>query len=73
MERGCNFYMKIKLKSEISNDKKIFKTKMFFSVMTKNSNWEILTKNLDKLGLRMKNLNFGGGGVEGEFIEKLDF
>ena len=32
---------------------------MFSSVITKNSHWEILTKNLviqDKIGLRMKNL-----------------
>ena len=45
---------------------------MFFSVVTKNSNWEILTKNLvtflkDKMGLRMKNLNIFG------FTEKSDF
>ena len=26
--------------------KKSFKTNFFFSVLTKNSNWEILTKNL---------------------------
>ena len=33
---------------------------MSFSVITKNSNWEISTKNLvlkDKMGLRMKNFN----------------
>ena len=35
---------------------------MFFSVITKNLNWEILTKNSvtflkDGMGLRMKNLN----------------
>ena len=46
---------------------------MFFSVITKNLNWEILTKNLVTfkrwVGLRMKNFNimgvlwkFGGGG-----------
>ena len=28
-QRGCSFYMKIKLKSEIYNDKKSLKTKMF--------------------------------------------
>ena len=37
---------------------------MFFSAITKNSNWDILTKNLvilkDKMGLRMENFNFGG-------------
>ena len=43
--RGVGFYKKDKVKSEIFNDKKSFKTN-FFSVLTKNSNWEILTKNL---------------------------
>ena len=57
---GCNFYIKNQPKSKIFNDKKFFETKMFLSVMTKNSNWEILTKNLDTLGLRMKNLNIFG-------------
>ena len=37
--------MKNKLKSEIFNGKKIYK-KMFFSVMSKNLNWKIPTKNL---------------------------
>ena len=44
--KGCNFYVKNKLKSEIFNDKKSLQTKMFFSVITKNLNWDILTKNL---------------------------
>ena len=39
---GCNFY----IKSEIFSDKKSLQTKIFFSVITTNSNWEILTKNL---------------------------
>ena len=43
---GCNFHMKIKLKSEIFNDKKILSAKIFFSIITKNSNREILPKNL---------------------------
>ena len=43
---GVQFLQKNKLKSEIINDKKSFKTKLFFSVITKNSNWKILTKNL---------------------------
>ena len=35
---------------------------MFFTISTKNSDWEILTKNLvillkDGMGLRMKNFN----------------
>ena len=37
---------------------------MFFSVITKNLNWEILTKNLvtlkDGMGLRTKNFNVLG-------------
>ena len=37
---------KHKLKSEIFDDKKVYKQKMFISVITKNLNWEILTKNL---------------------------
>ena len=35
-----------KIKSEIFNDKKSLLAKIFFSVITKNSNWEILPKNL---------------------------
>ena len=34
------------LKSEILNDKKCLYAKIFFSVITKNSNWRIRTKNL---------------------------
>ena len=45
-QEGCSFYSKNKLKSEIFNDKKGSKTKMFLSFPTKNLNWEILTKNL---------------------------
>ena len=41
----CNFYIKDKLKSEIFNDKKVYKQK-YFSVLAENSNWETLTKNL---------------------------
>ena len=44
---------------------------MFFSIITKNSDWEILTKNLVievKLGLKMKNPIFRRGG--GVFHEK---
>ena len=39
---------------------------MFFSVITKNLNWEILANNLvtfnrtDRMGLRMKNFNIVG-------------
>ena len=41
-----NFHTKNKLKSEIFNDKKGLQPKIFFSVITKNSNWDILPKNL---------------------------
>ena len=40
------FSQKNKLKSEIFNNKKIYQQKYFFSVITKNSEWEILPKNL---------------------------
>ena len=43
---GCNFDIKNKLKSEIFNDKKCLQTKIFSSVITKNSNGKILPKNL---------------------------
>ena len=43
---GCSGYIKNKLKSEIISNKKSLQTKMFFSAITKNVNWEILTKNL---------------------------
>ena len=38
-------YIKDKLKSGIFNDKKVYKQEGFFSVTTKNLNWEILNKN----------------------------
>ena len=38
---GVNFSMKNKLNSEIFSNKKAGKQKFFFSVRTKNSNWEI--------------------------------
>ena len=41
---GCNFYKKNK-QIEMFNNKKVYK-QIFFSVITKNSNWKILTKNL---------------------------
>ena len=41
-ERGAVFWQKNKIKSEIFNDKILYKTKIFFSVITKNLNWEIL-------------------------------
>ena len=44
--QGLQFLHINKLKSEIFNDKKGLNTKMFFLVITKNLNWEILIKNL---------------------------
>ena len=38
--------LKNKLLSEMFNEKKSLSTKIFFSTITKNLNWEILTKNL---------------------------
>ena len=65
------------LKSEILNDKKCLYAKIFFSFITKNSNWGIRTKNLvsfkRKDGVKdeklqyfegsLKNLTFREGGV----------
>ena len=36
---GCSCHIKNKLKFEICNDKKSLKVKIFFSVITKISNW----------------------------------
>ena len=66
IRQGLQFSHKNKLKSEIFNDSKDIKysSKTFFFVITKNSNWEILPKNLvtfkDKMVLRMKNFNIFG-------------
>ena len=43
---GCNFHISNKLKSETFNDKKSLLAKIFFSVITKNANSEILPKNV---------------------------
>ena len=45
---SCSCYIKNKLKSEIFNDKKVYKQNHFkyFSAITKNLNWLTLTKNL---------------------------
>ena len=43
--RGLQFSHKNKLKSETFNDEKNYK-QTYFSVITKNSNWKILSKNL---------------------------
>ena len=40
---------------------------MFFSVITKNLSWKVLTKNLvafNAMGLRMKNFNIYGGSLK---------
>ena len=39
---SCSFYTKNKLKFEIFNNKKSLSMKMFFSIITKDLNWEIL-------------------------------
>ena len=41
---GCNFLIK-HLKSEVFNDKKSLSRRILCSVITENSNWEILTTN----------------------------
>ena len=59
----CSFYIKNKLKSQIFNNKKSLSGKTFFSVTTKNLNWEIFTRNLvikDGMRLRMKTFNIMG-------------
>ena len=43
---GSSLCIKTKLKSEIFKDDKSLQKKMFLSVLTKNLNWESLTKNL---------------------------
>ena len=43
---GYSFYIKSKLKSELFNNEKAYTQKNVFSVLTKNLNWEILTKSL---------------------------
>ena len=43
---GCSFYIKNNVNFEIFNEKNVCEQKMIFSVITKNLNWEILTKNL---------------------------
>ena len=43
---GGAILQKNEMKSEIFLDKKSLQTKIFFSVITNNSNWEILTKSL---------------------------
>ena len=49
-ERGGYFFFRGIPIFEIFNDKKSLQAKIFFSVITKNSNWEISTKNRVKLG-----------------------
>ena len=49
----CSFYIN-KLKFEIFNDKQ----NLFFSAISKNLNWEMLTKNLVSLGMGLRVKNF---------------
>ena len=62
-EGGCSFFIKSKLKSKIFNDKKLHQQK-YFSDITKNLNWEILTKNsvtfnIMGVSLRKSNILWG--------------
>ena len=62
---GYHFYIKTKLKSERLIDEKSLQAKMFFSVITKNLNWEILTKififkKWERVNDGMKNFNIMG-------------
>ena len=57
------FYIKSKLKSEILNDKKNPYKPKCLSAITKNLNWQMLTKNLilkDRMEVKMKNVNIMG-------------
>ena len=60
---GCSFSVKNKLKSEIFNGKTFYKTKMFFSAVTENLNWEVLTNNSVTFkrwdGVKDQNFNMG--------------
>ena len=62
-ERIAIFTKKNKLKCKIFNDKNVYKQN-YFSVITKNTNWKVLTKNLgtlkDKMNLRVKSFNILG-------------
>ena len=49
---GLQSSHKKKLKSEIFNDKKSLWANIFFSVITKNSNWEVLPKSLVTFKIR---------------------
>ena len=49
-KEGVTFFFRGIPIFEIFNDKKSSQAKIFFSVITKNSNWEISTKNRVKLG-----------------------
>ena len=68
IQRGLQFLHKNKSKSEIFNGKKRLWAKKYFSIITKNSNWKISTKNLvifkDKIVLRMKNFDTFGDSLK---------
>ena len=59
----CSFYIN-KLKFEIFNDKQ----NLFFSAISKNLNWEMLTKNLVSLGMGLRVKNFNAMGVHGKVL-----
>ena len=65
---GCNFHIKNKLKSETFNDKKSLYAKIFFSIITKNSNREILPKNFVTFkrqdGIKDEKLIYFGGSLK---------
>ena len=62
--RGCKFYIKNKLKSEILKNKKKIPNQKCLSAIIKNLNWQILIKNLftikNRIGLKMENINIIG-------------
>ena len=67
---GLQFFDKNKLKSGIFNDEKSLQTRILCSVVTKNSNWEVLSKNLvtfKRWGEGWKTLIFL------QFMEKSEF
>ena len=72
--KGLQFSHKRKLKSEIFDDKKVYKQKMFISVITKNLNWEILTKNLVNFkrwnGVKDEKFEYFGGSLKNSIFRR---
>ena len=71
---GWSSYIKNNLKYQILTNKKSLETKMFLYVITKNLNWEVLTKNLVTFkrwnGMRMKNFSIMGVHWKIWFLEE---